>query len=397
LTDVLERVSGGWLAGLAGPLVFGVAGPILIMPRAAGDLHVSLTSVAGIVAAFGWAVAVGTPMTAWLLGTRGTRATLLVCGLLTLAGAGVVLMAPSLVTVLVGVVLEGLGAAGFFVTALHLAGSAKTVRWVTASQPVGGAVAPLLGSFVATTLSWHATLALPALSLLFLPVVFSRTGTDHPAVGRFDPVGAALLMTVVTALVVSTDLRSAGPIVVAVVVAAAGVVLLGTHTYRHPDGFVPLAAIRTGDFRVSVVLMFVLSVTNFAILYGAGEILPRRFGWSSGEVGAAMIPPSLLAGVAAWCFIPIVARAAPRLVAGGLFGAAVAAVLMTCVSDWAVLFLIAVGVAAVTVTIGLSVLMLRAVKAVSPKHHATTGGLVNLGFQLGVAFGPVIATLLSSR
>ncbi|MEV4524503.1 MFS transporter, partial [Micromonospora tulbaghiae] len=65
-----------WLALLAGPLSFGIAAPALLLDdlaRATGSGEQAAT--AGVTA-FGWGIALGTPLLAALLARRGVRAVL---------------------------------------------------------------------------------------------------------------------------------------------------------------------------------------------------------------------------------------------------------------------------------------------------------------------------------
>ncbi|MET0133318.1 MAG: MFS transporter, partial [Kibdelosporangium sp.] len=200
MTTTAVRAPAGWLALLAGPVSFGIAGPALILPRVAADLAVSVASATVIVVAFGWGAAVGTPLLAGLLGHQGTRVALPFCGLLVAAGTLLVVTVPALPVLVVGSALQALGGAGLIVTAMHLAGSTAAMGLVTASLASVGAIAPLTGSLVADLLSWRLALALPAVSLLAIPVIVRRALPEPPSGSRFDALGAILLTSLVTAL-----------------------------------------------------------------------------------------------------------------------------------------------------------------------------------------------------
>ncbi|WP_344889420.1 MFS transporter, partial [Nonomuraea antimicrobica] len=167
-------VPAGWLAVLAGPLSFGIAGPALILPDVARDLGLTPATVTWIVTAFGWAIAVGTPLMAGLQSRRGTRTALVVCAALVLLGGVLVLAAPVLPVLVTGSALQGLGTAGFTTIAMSLARSARAMGLVTASLATVGSAAPLAGDVVAGLVGWHVALALPVLSLLAAAPVLRR-------------------------------------------------------------------------------------------------------------------------------------------------------------------------------------------------------------------------------
>lgn len=82
-----------WLALLAGPLSFGITGPTLVLHEVARDLDVSVVSATTLVTAFGWGIAVGTPLAGVVQARRGIRTALYSCLLLVVTGA--ILVRPS--------------------------------------------------------------------------------------------------------------------------------------------------------------------------------------------------------------------------------------------------------------------------------------------------------------
>ncbi|MDP9869598.1 MULTISPECIES: MFS transporter [Streptosporangium] len=199
-------VSAFSLAVLAGPMSFGIAGPALILDEVAGDLGGPPGSAAWLVTVFGWGIAVGTPLMSGLVGHRGMRATVTVCALLALAGAGLVLLAPDLPVLLLTGAAQALGAAGLTAIAMQLADSPRRMGVATASLAVVGSVSPLAGSLISDLLSWRAVLALPVVAVLAVPAVSRQTVSRQavrsaPSPGRFDVIGVVVLTGLVTALV----------------------------------------------------------------------------------------------------------------------------------------------------------------------------------------------------
>ncbi|HEY1179404.1 MAG TPA: hypothetical protein VGF17_24880, partial [Phytomonospora sp.] len=52
----------GWLVLLSAPLALSANSPAMILPTLAGDFGVSQATVSWLVSAFGWAMALGTPL-----------------------------------------------------------------------------------------------------------------------------------------------------------------------------------------------------------------------------------------------------------------------------------------------------------------------------------------------
>ncbi|KIF03579.1 hypothetical protein PL81_23490, partial [Streptomyces sp. RSD-27] len=91
-----------WLALLATPIAAGANAPVLILPDMARSLGVADGTAAWLLTAFGWAMAVGTPLIAALLRRRGLAAVLRLATALVLAGTLVVAASPWLPLTLAG-------------------------------------------------------------------------------------------------------------------------------------------------------------------------------------------------------------------------------------------------------------------------------------------------------
>ncbi|MEG8275399.1 MFS transporter [Streptomyces sp. AHA2] len=380
-----------WLALMAGPLSFGIAGPALVLDDAAKDLGVSTGSATWTVTAFGWGIAVGTPLLAGLLDRRGARSALTVCGLLVLLGAGLVAGIPVLPVLVLGTALMGLGTAGLTAAAMSLAGSPRAMGLVTASLAVVGSTAPLAGSLVNDVLSWQATLALPVLSAVAVPFAAARCGHGAPA-GRepFDPLGAVLLTALVTALVFVPH----EPLVAGVCsVLAAG--LLAAHVRARPRGFVPAVLVRNPGFLVSAGLALSLAVVNFGMMYAIPERLEDRTSWSTSEIGVAMVWPLLLGGALSWFVVAVSARTGRPVVITALVGLALAGVALALAGTSAAVLLAAQALTSIAAASGQGAFAVHATSAVPDDQRPPAIGLFNLAYLLGAAFGPAIVALLA--
>lgn len=384
-----ERVPAVTLALLAGPLSFGVAGPALVLDEVAGGLGVSIGTATWTVTAFGWGVAVGTPLMAGFLALRGVRATLTFCGLLLVAGASLVLAGPAPPYAILGCALQALGAAGLSASAMNLADSARRMGLVTAALAVVGSLAPLLGSLVSDLLSWRAALALPALSLLAVPSVARKAPPAPVGRGGFDLAGAAILTAMVTALVfVPHQPWPAG------LASLAGLALLVRHLRLRPHGFVPAVLLRTPEFLISAGLAFALAMVNFSLMYAIPRELSQHSGWTSGEIGLAMLWPLLLGGSLSWFIVTASARVRPSVTVAALTGLGLAGLLVSTLTVLPAALLAAQAAASVAASSGQGVFAVRATAAVPDDHRPSAIGLFSLAYLLGSAFGPAIVSLL---
>lgn len=251
-------VSPWWLALLAGPLSFGITGAALVLGDVARDLGVTLVDATALVTAFGWGIAVATPLMGVLLARRGMRVALTTAAVLVAVGAALVLLVPALPALVVGSALQALGSAGMAVVALSLAGTPAAMGIVTSSLASIGAVAPLIGTFMATSVSWQAALVMPLMSLLAVPAVVRGSVERERSTGdRVDAIGAVLLVALVTALVVVPR----QPLIGAVSALAVALVLVG-HVRRRPAGFVPAAVVTARRFAGSAALGLGLAVVD---------------------------------------------------------------------------------------------------------------------------------------
>ncbi|MET8682233.1 MFS transporter [Streptomyces sp. NPDC004647] len=384
------RIPAIWLALLAAPLSFGIAGPALILDEAARGLGVSVGAVTWTVTAYGWGIAVGTPLTAGLLGRRGVRAALTVCGLLVSAGAILVVTAPALPFLVLGSAVQALGTAGLMATAMNLADSARRMGLVTAALATVGSTAPLVGSLVTDLLSWRVALALPVLSVLAVPAVLRHAPRAATSRARFDLVGAVLLTTLVTALVFIPHMPVAAG--VCSIVAA---VLLGLHLRVRHDGFVPTVLVRTPQFLLSSGLAFSLALVNFGLIYAIPQQLAQHTGWTTSQIGVAMVWPLLLGGTLSWFVVAASARVDRRLVITVLIAMGTVAPVTAALSVWALVLLIAQAVASIAAASGQGVFAVQATSAVPEDQRPAAIGMFNLSYLLGAAFGPAIVSLLA--
>ncbi|SCL47073.1 Major Facilitator Superfamily protein [Micromonospora peucetia] len=384
------RVATPWLALLAGPLSYGIAAPALLLDDLARATGTGEESAAAGVTAFGWGIALGTPLLAALLARRGVRAVLTVAAALVAAGTLLLVLVPSMPALVVGAAVQALGSAGLTVTAMKLADSARQMGVVAASLAVVGATGPLTGALVADISSWQVALALPLLAVLAVPA--ARRGSTSPdaAPASFDPLGMALLAMLVTAAVLIPHRPLVtGPATVALLL------LLVTWIKVRPDGFLSAAVARNGRFLAACVLAFALGVVNFALLYSAPDLLRQHAGWESTRSGIVLLAPYLLGGFCSAFLVAASGRVPRRVTAAALLATGAAATLLAAATTAVPLLLAAMALGSLAAATGQGVLALHATGVVSASHRAEALGLFNLAYLLSVAFGPAIAVALS--
>ncbi|MDH6541618.1 MFS transporter [Streptomyces sp. SPB4] len=380
-----------WLALLATPIAAGANAPVLILPDMARSLGVSAGGAAWLLTAFGWAMAVGTPLLAGLLRRRGLPAVLRLSTLLVLAGTLLVAVSPWLALTLLGRCAQAAGGAGLVAAAISLAGTARRMGVISAGFGMLGAAGPLLGKALADGASWRIALTVSALSLLAVPAVGRRAGAANPPVpGRFDGRGAALLTGLATALVLlpTAPLAALG----GALVAAA---LLALHVRRRPEGFVPAALLRRPVFVVSALLALALSASYFTLLFSVPRLLADRAGWDTASAGTGQLVALLTGSALSWLLAAASARMSRAAVRTVLVSLGALAALAGIFATSGPLLLAATAVGVFTASAANAVLSTHAVAAApDPAQRPSAIGLFTLCYQLGGAFGPAVAALL---
>ncbi|MFG2876352.1 MFS transporter [Streptomyces sp. NPDC048337] len=378
-----------WLALLATPVAAAANAPVLILPDMARSLGVATSTAAWLVTSFAGAMAVGIPLLAGLLRRRGLRPTLRLSGALLLLGTLLVAASPWLPLTLLGRAGQAAGGAGLVTAAMSLAGSARRMGVISAGFGMLGAAGPLLGAQLAQGVSWRLSLSVSVVSLLALPAVSRYAIAPAPAQGRFDARGAALLTVLATALVLLPQSPAA-----ALGCAAVAAVALALHVRRRPDGFVPLALLRTPVFLGSALLALVLSGSYFTLLFAVPRLLTDRAGWGGGAAGAGQLVALLTGSALSWLLAAASARMGRTAVRTVLLGIGALAAVTAAFAGWGPLLLTATLGAVFAATGANAVLSMHAASAAPEAQRPTAIGLFTLCYQLGGAFGPAVATAL---
>ncbi|MGW3566545.1 MFS transporter [Streptomyces sp. NPDC000941] len=394
-----------WLALLATPVAAGANAPVLILDDMGRSLGVGTATAAWLVTAFAWAMTVGMPLMATLLRRRGARAALRAGAGLVLGGTVVLVASPWLPLTLVGRAAQTAGAAGLIAVAMSLAGDARRMGVISAGFGMLGASGPLLGERITEAVSWRAALAVSMLALLAVPAVGRHIAKaaapaegppaegspaeGSPAEARFDTRGALLLATLATGLI----LLPTYPLP-AIGVAVCAAVLLALHIRRRPDGFVPTAVLRAPVFRTAALLALTLSTSYFVLLFSVPRLIARRADWSAGAVATGQLVALLAGSALALGFAAISARLGRVRVRAVLLTVGALAATTAAWAHSAPALLAAAGAAVFCATGANATQSMDAASAVPPTQRPTAIGLFTLGYQLGGALGPALATLL---
>ncbi|MFJ6069785.1 MFS transporter [Streptomyces sp. NPDC093065] len=385
-----HRVPIAWLALLATPVAAGANAPVLILDDVGRSLGVGTATAAWVVTAFAWAMAVGGPVLATLLRHRGTRTTLRFGAVLVVAGTALVAAAPWLPLVFLGRAAQATGGAGLIAVAMNLAGDARRMGVISAGFGMLGAVGPLLGRFLTHTTSWRVALAVSVVAVTAVPAVTRHTGAAAPtARDRVDTRGAVLL----TALATGVILLPSQPLWGSATALFASTALT-LHVRRRPEGFLPVAVLRTPVFRTATLLTLALSTSYFTLLFAVPRLIGQRAGWADGPVATGLLFALLCGSVLSLFFAALSRRLGRTRTRAVLLTVGVLAPVTAAFAGSGALLLMVAGAAVFCATGANGTQSMDAASAVPQSHRPTAIGLFTLCYQLGGALGPALATAL---
>jgi MFS family permease len=348
----------GLLAGFA---AVGSSGAAVVLPSLADAMGITTATSAWAISGFSLTYGVAMAVHGRLADLFGLRLPFTAGAVLMATGALLAAGAPSFGVLMVGRVLQGMGGAaipvlGMAVLSARYSGLRRTraLGLATGVSAAGACIGPLVGGVLDGLLSWRAAIALPALGLALVPLVWRRIPTDGTG-ARLDIVGAGLVAAAATGVVLLIQSVSTGG-----AVAATGAVLLvvglpGAVAWvrRAPDGFLPRAVVTDGSVVRSALAATAVPIAWFALLVAVPIALSAR-GWEPLQIGLALLP-SVLCGLAApRLTAPLLVRFGPaRSLSGTGVTAAVALVVASAGAAWDVPALLVLGVMLVTTAFGL--------------------------------------------
>ena len=243
------------LFGITG---LGSAAVAVALPTLADDLEVSTGRAALVVSCYSLALAVGSAVCGRLGDLLGIRLPLLVGLAIMVTAASAGALVDSLPALVVTRTLQGLGASAAPALTLAavqalFAGDARA-RALATYAGIGGtvnALGPVIGSALVDPFGWRPVVAIPLVTLAFVPVVWRHLPTDRQPGATLDPAGVLLVGAAAIGAVMSLQAATLGPAVavgggVLLLVAAPAAVL---RARRVPFGVVPQALLRSSAAR----------------------------------------------------------------------------------------------------------------------------------------------------
>lgn len=397
--DDSRRVSTvlGLLFGLA---AMGSASAAIVLSDVAAEFGVSVGQAAWVISLYALLLAVTTAVHGRISDLVGVRTPLLVGVALMAGGAVAAALAPTYPLLLTARLLQGAGAAA--VPVLGVAAlSARydgAVRDLALGRLAGwsavvACLGPLVGGLTEHLLGWRAVLALPALGLLVLPLLWHALGSTGSG-ADLDIPGAVLVGFTAAGLVLLVQSPSTGPLV-----ALAGAVLLvlgapvtARRVRRRPDGFLPLVVVSDPVVVRSAVAAAAVPAAWFGLLIAVPAVLVAD-GWEPWQVGLLLVPSAVIA-----LFVPRLTGPLMEAV-GPTRSLAFAAVITTVALGVAALgsalvrpTLLAIAVILVTVGFGVGQPALSAAVAdgVEPEVRGVALGVSTLVFLVGGSVGSAV-------
>ena len=370
------------------------------------------------------------PLSALLLlggaaGDRYGHARLLVVGTAIFAVASIgCALAPSLLCLLAGRGLQGIGAALLMPNSLAILGAHFTGEergraigiWASMGA-VMGALGPLLGGWLIDAVGWRSIflINLPlAATAIVLAVVFIEDARGEETSPPLDLLGGGLATAALGALTWGLTIGSGGAgwtTAAVALVCAGGIFLLGLLAAEKIKGdaaMMPLALFGSSSFMGLTLLTALLSGALGALLVLLPYVLIQVGRYSGAQAGAALVPLAIVLALASPLMGAIAGRIGPRLpltigplvVAGGfLLASRIGANAGYFTTVFPAVLVIAIGMAGAVAPLTTAVLA-----SVGERHAgsasglnsaiARTGGMVATAL-LGGVFGAAGPALLS--
>lgn len=387
----------GLLLGLGALGSSSVAVVLVLVGEAFGvSVGVAAWTISGYLLLYG----VSTAVYGRIADVVGVRTPLLVGVALMTFGAVLSAAAPSFGVLMVGRVLQGVGAAavptlGVAVITARYEGRIQSLALgrLAAMTAAVSCLGPLIGGAVDMVLGWRGVMALPALGLLVVPLVWHTLGREGSG-ARIDYVGAFLLAATSGGLVLLVQSPSSGLVVAVVgaVLLVVGTPLVAGRVRSHPQGFLPRSVITNGQVVRSALAAASIPACWFALLVAVPAVLVGE-GWTPWDVGLLLVPSAVIAFM-------VPGRAAPLLQQRGArwtlaLGAAIATVALLVAALGSLLVSapvlgLSVVVLGVAFGFGQPAMMAAVSGAVDAEVRGVALGVAMLVFMVGGSLGSAV-------
>jgi len=381
----------------------------VVLPVIGSDFGVSPTLSGWVLTGYLLVFAVGIPLYGRVADLYSPRRTFALGLALLALGSLLSALAPSLLLLVLGRVVQAAGAAaipalGFAVIASVLPPGERggALGLTSSAVGVGAAVGPVVGGFVAGAAGWRALfLGTLVLSLLLLPFawrVLPREALGDGVKRGFDVLGGSLLaLTAAAALFGVTQGELSGfasaPALASFALAALSAILFARRIHTADEPFVSPGLFGNRAFLAGAALGFFAMFANVAALVMTPLLLSEVNGLSSAAIGLSLAPGAIALAVLS----PFAGNLSDRLGPRPLILPGLALIL----AGLAFLSSFAAGAGAALVAVGMAIVATGFAAVNSPTANATaatlrpeeTGvglGIYQMFFFLGAGFAPAI-------
>jgi DHA2 family metal-tetracycline-proton antiporter-like MFS transporter/DHA2 family florfenicol/chloramphenicol resistance protein-like MFS transporter len=387
----------------------------LMLPSIGTEFAASEAELAWVVTGFLLMFSIGVPLYGRLSDRVSLRRLFCAALLIYAAGSLICALAPTLVVLVVGRVVMGVGAAAIPVLSiiavtrlLPVDKRGMGIGVVSAAAGIGTAAGPALGGGIGQVLGWSALFWLMlVVALVLLPALLWVLPDESPAdAARFDLAGGILLgLGAGLVLFGITQAQIEGFVApsawVSLVVAVVAVALFGWRTARVADPFVPPELFANRVYRAAVVVAFLAMTVNLGGLVFVSVLVVDVNGLSPGEGALVMIP----AGAAVAVLSPVIGRLTDRigtraLVLTGLAVMGLSALFLSTFAGGASVIPAGAGIFALSVgfILVLTPIISAAASALGVDQVGVGLGILQGAQFLGAGTGPALfAVLVSAR
>ena len=288
----------GSLIGLTG---MGSASVAVALPDLVQDFNVPPDRGAWVIGAYAITMAVGTGLYGRAADNAGVRTPLAIGVALLSLGALLAAASPNYVSMLAARVLQGCGAGAapvltFAVLRLRYDGVVRSAALgnLAAAAVAGMALGPIAGGLLTESFGWRAAVAVPALALAVLALLWRSLPTGGSG-ARLDYVGALMVTGLSAGLMLLVQSPALGPnaLGIGLVLVVVLVPLLSRRVRLRPSGFLPRSVITQPVVIKSAVGAAAIPAAWFGLLVGIPAVLAED-GWSAVGIGMALLPGAVV-------------------------------------------------------------------------------------------------------
>ncbi|AZN43761.1 MFS transporter [Paenibacillus albus] len=161
------------------------------------------------------------------------------------------------------------------------------------SISLGLGLGPVVGGFVVQYLGWHFLFIVTGLNLLLIPFFYLMLPKEKPARGSFDLLGALLIGTGTTGLLLFLTSKNLIPLIIGIIV----LILFAIRIRIAANPFVLPALFRDKKYLTLVGIGIGAYMVSFSFLFIAPQLLSHVFKLNPSNSGLVLFPGAILAMV----------------------------------------------------------------------------------------------------